>query len=317
MQRKDGIGKAFVAMSLVGGAVTASTYLAEGRIAAEAVRYAATAVVLVAMARWRGRRDQNWRLRRPRGSAWLWLTAAATCGLTLYNLALVEALQHADTPLVASIVSAVPLVLAVIAPLAARQPVAGRLVVGALVVVAGSVLVYGTGRADVLGVLLALAALSGECAFTLLGAKALSSVGAVSIATHTAWIAAIQLGVLALVVDEHVAGWDLAVVVAIAYLVLASAASFVLWFAALDVIGAALAGVAAGAIPITALITGAAVGTAHLAPANLLGIAVVVGGTAIALRAPPRPRSATSRYPTRHTGDETEAPAMPGAVHRN
>ncbi|MCC6438658.1 MAG: DMT family transporter [Acidimicrobiales bacterium] len=285
MQRRDGIGKAFVAMSLVGAAVTASTYLADGRITAQALRYAATAVVLLGVSRRRRRRDGAWQLRRPRGSGWLWSTAAATCGLTVYNLALVEALQRADTPLVASIVSAVPLVLAVAAPVAVRQPVAGRIVAGATIVVAGSMLIYGTGRAEATGVVLAVVALGGECAFTLFGARSLASVGAVSIATHTAWIAAAQLAVLSLLVEDGTgAGWDLGAVAAIGYLVVASAAAFVLWFDAIDSIGPAVAGLTAGAIPIVALISGGLLGTARLTPASLAGVAIVIAGIATALR---------------------------------
>lgn len=274
-------------MSLVGGAVTASTYLAEGRIAAQAVRYTATAIVLIGFSRWRARHHPAWRLRRPRGVVWLWLIAAATCGLSVYNLALVEALQHADTSLVASIVSAVPLVLAVAAPLAARQAIAIRLVVGAAIVVAGSMIVYGTGHADSAGVLLALVALAGECGFTLLGARALAAVGAVSIATHTAWIAALQLTVLAALTDGglHI-GRSMPALAAIGYLIAASAAAFVLWFDAIDSIGPAVAGLTAGVIPVVALVTGAALGVAAATPTTLAGVAVVVAGLATSLHQP-------------------------------
>ncbi|MEZ5217782.1 MAG: DMT family transporter [Ilumatobacteraceae bacterium] len=288
MQRQDGIAQAFVAMSLVGGAITASTYLADGRITSQAVRYAATALVLVVVSRRRHEYDDAWRLRRPRGSGWVWLVGAATCGLTIYNLALVEALQRADTPLVASIVSAVPLVLALAAPLGLGQTVAGRVVFGAAIVVAGSVLVYGTGDASATGAGLSIVALVGECAFTLLGARVLHTVGAVSIATHTAWIAAAELAVLSVVLDGgQRTGWDLPAVGAIGYLVAASAAAFVLWFDAIESIGPAVAGLAAGAIPVAALVTGTLLGTAILTPSSLGGVVVVVAGIAVALRHSP------------------------------
>jgi drug/metabolite transporter (DMT)-like permease len=286
VQRSVGIRKALIAMSLVGGAVTASTYLADGRFAAQGIRYVGTAVVLVAASRIRGRRDRAWRLRRPGGREWLWLIAAATCGLTLYNLALVEALQHAETPLVASIVSGVPLVLALAAPLVVRQPIAAPVVIGAATIVTGSFLVYGTGRSDAVGVALAATALACECAFTLLGAPVLQRLGAVSIATHTAWIAAVQLCVLAAASGgaAMTAGWDLPAVGAIVYLIGASAAAFVLWFDAVGVIGSALSGLAAGAIPITALATGIPLGVASTSPMTLLGVGAVVAGIVIGLR---------------------------------
>lgn len=273
-------------MSLVGGAVTASTYLADARSAAQAIRYVGTAVVLIAASGMRGRRDRAWRLRCPLGREWLWLVAAATCGLTVYNLALVEALQHAEAPLVASIVSGVPLVLALAAPLCARQPIASRLVIGAATIVAGSLLVYGTGRSDAVGVALAALALACECAFTLLGAPVLERLGAVSIATHTAWIAAVQLCILALASGDTAVtpGWDLPAIAAILYLIGASAAAFVLWFDAVKVIGSALCGLAAGAIPITALASGLPLGVASTSPLTLLGVGAVVAGIAIGLQ---------------------------------
>ena len=294
--------KSIAAMSLVGGAVTASTYLSEGRVAAQAVRYVGTAVVLIVAAALRGRRDRAWQLRRPVGREWMWLIAAATLGLTLYNLALVEALAHAEAPLVASIVAGVPLVLAIAAPVAARQPVATRLLVSAAAIVTGSFLVYGAGHSDVVGVTLAVSALGCECAFTLLGAPVLGRLGAVSIATHTAWIAALQLSILTLVSGDAVTigRWDLSAGFAIAYLIGASAAAFVLWFDAVGIIGAALAGLGAGAIPITALATGIPLGVASTGPAALVGIAVVVAGIAAGLRdrataTTTRPHEAASR----------------------
>lgn len=297
--------KAIVAMSLVGGAVTASTYLAEGRTAAQAVRYIGTAIVLIVIAGLRGRHDVAWNLRRPTGREWLWLVAAASCGLTLYNLALVEALQHAETPLVASIVSGVPLVLALAAPLLARDNVSARVVVGAAAIVIGSSLVYGAGRSNLPGVVLAATALACECAFTLLAAPVLTRLGAVSIATHTAWIAALQLCVLTAITDDVVmiAEWDLAATAAIVYLVGASAAAFVLWFDAVRSIGAAVAGLAAGVIPITALATGLPLGVASTGPIALVGIGVVVIGITIGLRH----RAPNTQPASEYVGRPTEA----------
>lgn len=275
-------------MALVGGAVTASTYLAQDRIAAQAIRYVGTALVLVATARFRGRVDPRWRLRRPVAQEWMWLFAAATCGLTVYNLALVEALQHADTAMVASIVAGVPLALALAAPLLAGRRVERRILTGATVIVAGSLLVYGAGRSDATGVVLSATALACECAFTLLGAPVLARLGAASIATHTAWIAAVQLSLMVVLSSGFSlgSGWDRPALLSIGYLIAASAIAFVLWFDAVDRIGSAVCGLAAGAIPIAALATGLVSGAAHVDPVSLVGVVVVVAGIVAALRGP-------------------------------
>lgn len=306
--------KAAAAMSLVGGAVTASTYVSDGRTAAQAARYVGTALVLAAMARLASRRRNGWRIHRPAGREWLWLIAAATAGLTLYNLALVEALKHAEAPMVASIVSGVPLALAIAAPLAARRVIAPRLVVGAAVVVAGSFLVFGAGRSDTLGVVLAVTALACECAFTLLGVPVLERLGALSIATHTAWIAAVQLCVLAVVSGDItvMASWDQAEVVAIAYLIGASAAAFVLWFDAIGTVGAERAGLAAGVIAIAALATGVPLGAARLTSGAVIGTAVVVAGIAVGLRRPRDLRTHLQPGAQRRDGDaHLRAPVHP------
>jgi drug/metabolite transporter (DMT)-like permease len=225
-------------------------------------------------------------VRRPVGTDWYWLVAGATAGLTLYNLALVEAVRHAEAPLVASVVSGVPLVLAIAAPLAARRPIGVRLVAGAGAVVVGSAVTLGAGRSNAAGVVLAVLALGCECAFTLLGVPVLERLGPISIATHTAWIAAVQLSALAVVrrdLDALIA-WDRAAVLAIGYLIAASALAFVLWFDAIGDVGSERAGLAAGVIPIAALATGVPLGIASLNTAAILGTVIVVAGVAIGLR---------------------------------
>lgn len=200
--------------------MTASAYLSEGRVAAQAIRYLGAAIVLVAVSLGPGRRDLVWRIRRPVGTDWYWLVAAATAGLTVYNLALVEAVRHAEAPLVASVVSGVPLALAIAGPLAARRPIGLRLVAGAGAVVVGSAVMLGAGESDAAGVVLAVVALGCECAFTLLGVPVLERLGAMSIATHTAWIAAVQLSLLAAVRSDldALSASDGAAVLAIGYL---------------------------------------------------------------------------------------------------
>jgi drug/metabolite transporter (DMT)-like permease len=277
-------------MALVGGAVTASTFLTDyPRASAQAVRYLAAATVLALLHRCRPR----WRVVRPAGREWWWLVAAATAGLSAYNLAVVGALDHAEPTVVATVVSGVPLALVIGAPLAARRSIPLPLVGAAAVVVAGAALVQGGGRSDVTGIAFSLLALAGESGFTLLSLPVLSRLGAVSVATHTSWIAAVQLTVLALARDGRhaVPAPDAAVVVAIAYLVGASAVAFTLWFLAVAEIGGDRAGLAAGIIPAAAVVSGLVFGVATVDARAVVGTALVAVGLVAGLRGarPPVP----------------------------
>jgi drug/metabolite transporter (DMT)-like permease len=110
----------------------------------------------------------------------------------------------------------------------------------------------------------------------------------VSVAFHTSWIAAAQMGVLALLVnrDDWFFAGDGSAVAAVAYLAAASAISFSFWFAAVGRIGGDLAGLTSGAIPIVATISGAWLGVADVNARQLLGIAIVTAAVVVAIRAP-------------------------------
>jgi drug/metabolite transporter (DMT)-like permease len=284
MQWRSGFGEAALAMALVGGAVTASTYLtATTPYGPQAVRYVATAIVLVVVAR----RAPRARLVAPNGPEWWWLIAAATAGLSVYNLAVVEALEHAEPTAVATLVSGVPLVLAIGAPIVARRPLPGPLIAAAAIVVAGAALVQGGGRSDLAGVGLSLIALAGEAGFTLLSLPVLARLGAFSVAAHTSWIAAVQLALLAVVAEgrDALSTPSGPVVGAIAYLVVASALAFTLWFLAVGRIGGDVAGLAAGIIPVAAIATGVPLGVATIDGGAIAGAALVAVGLVAGLRA--------------------------------
>jgi drug/metabolite transporter (DMT)-like permease len=281
--------QAAAAMAMVGGAVTASGFLTDyPRFSAQAVRYGLAALVLVIVSRRGGRRL----VRRPRGSEWWWLIASASAGLSGYNLAVLSAVDHAEPAVIGTVVACVPLVLAVAVPLVGRRRPPRRLLVGALVVVVGAMVVQGGGRTNLLGVLWSVIALAGETSFTLLALPVLGRLGAFSVAAHTAWIAAIQLAVLAAVIDgsaSFVAPTQ-PVIFAVAYLVAASAGAFVLWFICVDRIGGELAGLTAGIIPVAAALTGLPFGRTTIAPSVIGGSLLVAIGVTLGLRPPGRPR---------------------------
>ena len=277
------MGLACAAMSTVGGAVTASAYLDEyPRFGAQAVRYTAAAVMLMVVVR----STSRWTVHRPCGREWWWLIAAATAGLSGYNLAVVRAVEHAEPTVVATFVAGVPLVLVIATSIRARRRVPRMLFVAAAVVVAGGVIVQGGGRSDRVGIAFAVVALACESSFTLLGVPVLERLGGVSVATHTTWIAALQLGLLAIVADGRGAlpMPDLSVVLAITYLAAASAFAFAVWFVAVSWIGGDLAGLAAGVIPISALVSAAPLSLATLDARAALGTSLVVVGVLVGLR---------------------------------
>jgi drug/metabolite transporter (DMT)-like permease len=283
------------AMAMVGGAVTASGYLADTPLfAAQAVRYILASVVLIGCGL---AAPARFPLRRPRGRQWWWLTAAATSGLSLYNVAVVRAVERAEPAVIGTVIACVPLVLAIGTPLVSGRRIPPGLVGAAALVVVGAALMQGGGHSSAAGVGLSVVALAGEAGFTLLALPVLGALGAYSVATHTAWIAALQLAVLA-AIEGGVAGVPspLEASLAIAYLVVATAAAFVLWFLAVESIGGESAGLAAGVIPIAAALTGLAAGTTTVDARVGIGVAVVVLGIAAGLRFGadgPRPQRTT------------------------
>jgi drug/metabolite transporter (DMT)-like permease len=263
-QTHSGMLMALIAMTTVGGAVTSSVYLRDyPAFTTQAVRYGLTAVSLLVVSTMLRRRSGassggRWLVQRPCGTEWLWLAAAAITGQAIYNLALIAALRSAEPAAIGALLAAVPIVLAIGAPLARGQRPGGSLVFAALIVTAGAVIVNGSGAASWRGVVFGLVALMGEAAFTLLAAPVLRRLGPMSVALHTSWMAAAMLTICALGFDSlaTLPAPSRSVILATLYLVAASGLAFALWFAAVDLVGGELAGLAAGIIPIAAAVTG-------------------------------------------------------------
>jgi len=143
-----GVAAGSAAMVCVGGSVAVSSVLAGApACTAEAVRYGAACLLLVALARLTGRR-----LARPRGVEWLWPPGIAVTGLVVFNLALVEGSRHAEPAVLGVAVACVPAVLALIGPLLEGTRPRTAAVAAALVVTCGAGLVQGLGRTDAIGV---------------------------------------------------------------------------------------------------------------------------------------------------------------------
>jgi drug/metabolite transporter (DMT)-like permease len=272
------------AMTFVGGSVAVSAEIADAPLfTIQALRYALACLLLLGFAALTGRRPV-----RPRGAEWLWLAGIAATGLVIFNLALVQGARHAEPAVLGVAVACVPILLAAIGPLLEGRGPAPAVLAGAVVVTIGAGLVQGLGRTDGTGLAWAAVAFGCEAAFTLLAVPVLGRHGPVGVSVHTTWLAVVMLGLLGIVHEGPAAalrltGADLA---AGAYLAIAvTAVAFVLWYACVSRVGAGLAGLLTGIAPIAAAVGGVALGGP--APGALVwaGIAVVVSGLAIGLRA--------------------------------
>ncbi len=295
--RSFGVFGAIVAMLAVGTGITVSAELVDYPVfGAQALRYlVATAILAGAVSLFRRP------LPRPRGTDWLWLIGVAATGLVLFNIAVIRSVEHAEPAAVAILISAVPLILLVGESVRVRRRPSPQLVAGVVLVVIGAALVQGGGRATIEGLAWAFVALVCEAAFTLLAVPVLGRLGAVGVSIHTCWMGALMFGVLALGIDgaDAVTTMHTGALLALAYLaVVQTAIAFSLWYSAVNILGAAVAGLFVGLMPIGAAVSGLVPGLTTVTPA-VIGGAVLVGvGIAVGLSAR---LAAGSPEPTPHT----------------
>ena len=302
-----GIALAATATIVVGTAVAVSGELTDYPVlGGQAVRYGLGALLLVVWARVR-----RAGLTRPTPRETMRLALLAATGLAGFNVCVVLALREAEPAAVGVVVGAVPLVLALAGPIAERRRPAGPVLLGAILVVAGGALVQGFGRTTLVAFLLSLGALVGEAAFTLLAVPVLPRLGPVTVSLWSCALAAAMLAIVGLAADgtgvlaeptANEAGallWLAVVVTAIA---------FVCWYAGVERLGAERAGLLAGLIPVAALLTGAALGTAGIGLYAALGTALVAVGLTVGLRPP---GGTGPRTPRRRSRAGWTAPGRP------
>jgi drug/metabolite transporter (DMT)-like permease len=270
-----------MAMSLVGTLTAVSAAISRYPVyGGQALRYAVAAAILLAIARLGDRRPA-----RTGPREWLLIAVLAATGLAGFNVCIVEATHHTSPATIGTVVGSVPIVLALAAPLVGGGRPAARTVLAAAVVTAGAAVANGLGPSGPSGLLLALGALAGEVCFSLLALPLLPRLGAVRVSAYSAAVSVPMLLAAGLVTDgrhalrtptpSEAAGLGyLAVVVTVV--------AFLLWYDALGRIGADRAGLFAGLIPVSAVVTTMALGLrtpgrAELAGAVLVGVGVVTG----------------------------------------
>lgn len=281
------VAAAASAMVAVGSGVTVSDGLVGYPVfGAQAMRYALAAIVLVVGLRATGRK-----LPVPRGRDWIWLVLLAATGQGLYNVAVVRSVSYGEPAAIGVVVGLVPVVLVLAEAIRTRKRPHASMLAGVGLVVVGASLVHGAGHTSVLGVWWALLALGGEAAFTLLALPILSRLGPFGVATHTCWITAAQLSVIALIADGPAAfpAPSVANLEAIIYLaVVVTSLAFVLWYLAVQRLGPSTAGLFAGLIPVAAAASGLLAGLTTISPGVLGGAVLVGAGIAVALLRPHR-----------------------------
>jgi len=280
-------------MVLVGSSIAVSQLLLDfPLLTGQAVRYAAAAVMLFAIARLFPRFGAGSSRARPNRRELAILTALAATGMAAFNACIMIALRHADAAVVGTVIGAAPLGLALLGPMLRGARPAVRLVAAAAVVVGGTALVQGTGRADLIGLLAAAGALVGEVAFTLLAAAVLPRLGAVLVAAWSSLLAAPLLAMGGLAAGE-VARLRMPTPTelgALAYLaVLMTVVAFVMWFAGLQRLGVERAGMIVGVMPIATLATAAIMAGALPGAGPTLGVLTVAAGLAVGLTVRPTP----------------------------
>jgi drug/metabolite transporter (DMT)-like permease len=263
-------------MTLVGSSVAAASTLADYPIlGGQAVRYALGSGLLFLWARRNGTS-----IVRPGPRDLGWLSLTALIGMAGFNVLLIAGTARTDPSLVGAIVGTAPIPLAILGALQAHRRPGKGLLAGAALVAVGTVIIEQARLAgDNLGVVLAICAMLGEVGFSLLAVPVLKRIGPLAVAAHGTWLAALMLVAGAIVVDGSTALRvpTLTESSALLYLALAvTAAGFVMWYTAVDRLGADTAGLFAGLIPVSALAASAAIGTDQLSTSKLVG-ALVVG----------------------------------------
>ncbi|NUS73159.1 MAG: DMT family transporter [Corynebacteriales bacterium] len=269
-----GAFNAAIAMSLVGSSTAISaTIVGYPLYSGQAIRYGIAALVLIAVLRIR--RPTQVQLKR---SDYVRLAALAMTGLVGFNICLVEATKHADLATIATIVGAVPVVLAIAGPAMQRKGPNVRITIAAIIVLAGTALASGTGTSSIVGLLLAVGALVGEVAFSLLAAPLIPRLGPLRVATYPALMSVPMLLIAGIVVDgaDFLPVPTVSETVALVYLgVIVTAVAFFLWYTAIARMGVDKAGLFAGLVPASAIVTGTFIGMGVPEPSELIACALV------------------------------------------
>jgi drug/metabolite transporter (DMT)-like permease len=290
MQAADrtALASAALGITAVGAGIAVSARLTEYPVlTGQAARYGLAAVILAAVARWRGRRE-------PRAALgdWVRILVVAGSGMALFNVAVVRAVTSGEPAVVATVIGCAPVLFALAVPALERRRPAPLVVGGACVVAAGAAAVEGYGTADAAALAWSAVALACEVGFTVVAAPVLRTISPLGLSLRACAVAAAMLAAASVAMDGAAA---LALptaseLLALAYLaVVSTSVAFLLWYGAVRQLGAETAGLLSGLMPVAAAVVGAAVTPAPFRWQILAGTCLVGGGLLLAMARPRTP----------------------------
>lgn len=284
-QRRGALLSAFACV-LVGASFTANGALVDyPHAGGQALRYGVAFALLALLTLGRTRAAASAvRLRALTGRQWLRLAVLAATGMVGFNLAVLEAERSAQPAVPGVLVGCAPIVVAVLVPLLSGRRPARAVLAGALLVAGGAFAVQGWGGSDTAGLLWSVAALAGEVAFAVIAAPLVAPLGPRLLSTCVCGAAAVEAGLLGLLLDGRAAlrlpdtgealalGWQAVVVTVV---------GFVCWYAGMQRIGAERATLFSGLIPVSAALTAPLIGVGTFGPGRLAGSLLVAAGVAV------------------------------------
>lgn len=280
MKNGIGIASGVTAMVTVGSSAAVLVVIAGyPTFGGQALRYAGAFVTLLIIMAVRGvpHLRLSWReLGR--------LALLAGTGLAAFNVCYVQAVTYAEPSSVGAIIGGVPIVLAVLGPVFARTKPQARVVAAAVVVSGGVALSQGFGGGSAAGLLWALGSLAGEVAFSLIAVPVLPRLGPLRVSTYASGLAAPMLLVAGFLSGEPLPMPTGAEVLALLWLaVVVTALAFVLWYVALQRLGADRAGLCAGIAPASTVVAAFVLGTGAPSVADVAGALIVGAGVVVGL----------------------------------
>ncbi|MFL5758253.1 MAG: DMT family transporter [Thermomicrobiales bacterium] len=280
-----GVAGAIAAPTILGSSVAVTKVLTDyPHYTGQTLRYGFAAIVLAIVLK---ARSMNFP--RPDLRSLGLLVLVALTGLAGFNILMLLALREAEPAAVGVVVGCVPIVLATLGPLLSRQTPSRRVLTASVIVVAGAAIAQGGGATTLKGFLLSLGILVCEAGFSLLAVPVLPKVGPHAISLYVCIIATVILGSAALIADgtgsfSRPSGSEAA---AIAYLAVAvTCGAFIFWYEGISRLGVDRAGLFAGVIPMSALLSAVVIGEGSLGTYQVLGVLLVAAGVTFGVMGP-------------------------------
>lgn len=322
-----GIGSlaASTALFLIGTAApVAATIDGIALLVGQGLRYLVASAVLLAILAATGRLQHA----RPRRADLPRIAVLGAIGIAGFTSFFVTATSYADPALVGAVLSATPVLLAIVGPVMSKRRPAAKVIIGSIVIAGGTLLGTGSGSGGWIGILLCVGALGCEVGFSVFAVALIERYGPMITAGYASASGAIFLLVPALVINGPAGfariGTNLGELPALGFLAtVVSVGANLSWYTALRRLGTDRAGLFYAWTPIGALVTGLLLGSSSPTRSELAGVGVVIIGLLVGLvngRRPTRPHRtelpATRAVRGRRSGRPDAAAGLGAGTHR-